>query len=182
MKKVFKVLFLVLFFFFGLGLALASSQKKDQSQSGGENINQQSKEEEIKWPVFASQETEIDEYFSGANQLSSGKFTIVQTQAMSTDKTWAQTGETVSFSTKIKNQGTGMKHLTHLCFNQSAGVTFGCLCGPQGPNLDPGQEMEISDTTVFTLPGTYDVWLTWSQDSTNFYQPQGGQSVKVVIE
>ncbi len=182
MKKIFKVLFLVLFFFFGLGLSLASSQKKAQSQSEVENIDQQSQEEEIRWPVFTSQEQEADASFAGVNHPSSSKFTIVQTQIIISDKSQAQTGEPVRFTTKIKNQGTAIKHFTHLCFNHSGGVTFGCLSGPQGPNLDPEQELEISNTTVFTLPGTYYVWLTWSQDSTNFYQPQGSNSVKVVIE
>lgn len=182
MKKIFKVIFLVLFFFFGLGLSLVSSQKKSQTQNQAKNNGQLVEDEVISWPRYTIQEETTEAVSSMGNAVATNKFTIVQTQSMVVDKTKAQTGEQVHFTTKIKNQGSVMKHLTNVCFNHSGGVTFGCLNGPQGPNLDPGQEMEISNTAVFTLPGTYYVWLTWSQDATNFYQPQGSTSVQVVIE
>lgn len=108
-----------------------------------------------------------------------GKFTIVETQKITADKKNAETGETVTFSAKLKNQGTKKKFLSHICFNHSGGVTFGCLLGR---NFDPGEEIDISNTMMFITPNTYSVWITWSQDSTNFYRPINAGLATVYVE
>lgn len=108
----------------------------------------------------------------------SRKYTITETGRMTADKLSAQTGENVNFTVTIKNEGQEKKFLTHICFNHSGGVTFGCVLNK---NLESGESFNINNTMQFTSPGTYAVWLTWSQDHTNFYRPQrsGIASVRV---
>jgi len=113
--------------------------------------------------------------------VSDTKLTIKEVRGITADKQKAETGEQVNFSARIKNIGSKKKHLTHLCFNHSGGVTFGCTNGPNGFNLDPGQEIDISNSMMFVTPGAYSVWLTWSQDKTNFLKPLDSSLAQVTI-
>ena len=109
----------------------------------------------------------------------SGKFTILESKKITADKTKVETGELVNFFTTLKNQGTKKKFLTHICFNHSGGVTFGCLLNV---DLDPGEEFPIHNSMMFPSPGRYSVGVTWSQDGTNFYSPLQAGSVSVIVE
>jgi len=108
----------------------------------------------------------------------SSKFTILEVQKITADKTSAQTGENVNFTVTIKNTGSTKKLLTHICFNHSGGVTFGCI---REMNLEAGDKFNVNNTMQFTAPGTYSVWITWSQDHTNFYRPQNSGSAVVHV-
>jgi len=109
----------------------------------------------------------------------STKFTITEVKKISADRISAQTGETVNYNATLKNTGEKKKFLTHICFNHSGGITFGCLLNK---NLEPGEEFNINNSMMYKTPGTYSVFLTWSQDGVNFYRPQGGDSATVTVE
>ncbi len=183
MKKVIKVLIVIGFFILGLALAYWSSQSKAVESETA--VKETAAETEDQDSFVAWKEEELESEANGLSVGGSGvstKFTIVESKPMTASRTYAQTGQEIIFSTAIKNEGPEMKNLTHLCFNHSGGVSFGCLNGPAAPTLDPGKEMGISNGMIFTHPGTYYVWLTWSQDKTNFYRPLRSTSVKVMIE
>jgi hypothetical protein len=189
MKKIFKFVILLICFCLGLSLAFARSQGKTEASS--EPVEAVETEESRRAGSLSAgdkstkywvEQDLLGEDGVGGGQAVSNKFSLVESQAITADKNQVETGENVVFSTAIKNEGSKMKHLTHLCFNHSGGVTFGCLEGPQGPNLDSGQEFPIGGATIFTQPGTYQVWLTWSQDATNFYRPLNSSSIKIVVE
>jgi hypothetical protein len=180
--KLLKVFIPLVFFLIGLLLSFRLQAGKQEKQEESAEVIE-SEEQNQGTPWLERELTE--EKSAGEGQpltQPSGKFIIVENQSMTSDKVRVETGENVVFSTTIKNEGTKTKHLTHLCFNHSGGVTFGCLNGPQGPTLDPGEEFPLGGATVFTQSGTYSVWLTWSQDETNFYRPLNGSAVKVVVE
>jgi hypothetical protein len=126
---------------------------------------------------YAQFEEDVFNYSLG----SSKKLVIEESVKIYSDRSEAETGEEVQFWATLKNNGLKMKHLTHVCFNHSGGVTFSCLEGPQGPNIDPGREFPIHGTTKFLHPGKYSVWLTWSQDETNFYNLNKGGTVSVTV-
>lgn len=108
-----------------------------------------------------------------------GKFTISEVKKIEADRTSAQTGETVNFSVTLKNTGDKKKFLTHICFNHSGGVTFGCVLNK---NIFPNDEFNVNNSMIFKNPGNYSVWITWSQDKTNFYRPVEAGQAKVYIE
>jgi hypothetical protein len=133
-------------------------------------------------PVATSPEPKAAESLnpsSGGGSVSGGsdKFTILETQKLSADRYTVQTGETVNFFTKLKNTGTSKKFLTHICFQYSGG-NFGCQLNM---NLDPQEEKAIHNSMVFPNPGTYSVWVIWSQDKANFYPPVSAGSVTVTV-
>ena len=109
----------------------------------------------------------------------SGKFTVVESAKISTDKSSVQTGQQVNFSVTLQNQSSEKKFLTHICFNHSKGVTFGCL---RNMNLEAGKEFNLNNSMIFTNPGSYSVWITWSQDHTNFYRPVNSGTVSVNVD
>lgn len=108
----------------------------------------------------------------------SSKLTIMETQKISADRAMAETGETVNYTVTLKNTGNKKKFLTHICFNHSGGVTFGCLLNM---NLESYKEFNINNSMTYKTPGTYSTWVTWSQDGNNFYRPQSGGSAVVKI-
>ena len=109
----------------------------------------------------------------------STKLTITEVKKISADRANAQTGETVNYNATLKNTGSKKKFLTHICFTHSGGVTFGCLLNK---NLEPNEEFNINNSMMYKTPGTYSVWITWSQDGTNFYRPQGAGSAVVTVD
>lgn len=109
----------------------------------------------------------------------SGKFTIVESKKITADSTAAETGETVNYTVTLKNTGSKKKFLTHICFNHSGGETFGCLLNH---NLFPDKEINLNNSMMYKTAGTYSVWVTWSQDGTNFYRPVGAGKAVVRIQ
>lgn len=109
----------------------------------------------------------------------SGKFTIVESKRITADRITAETGETVNYNVTLKNTGEKKKFLTHICFNHSGGETFGCLLNK---NLYPGEEFNINNSMMYKTPGTYSVWVTWSQDGDNFYRPVGAGTAVVRVQ
>lgn len=103
----------------------------------------------------------------------------METEKITADRTTAETGEQVNFTVSLQNQGTKKKFLTHICFDHSGGVTFGCLLNK---NLFPGEKFNVNNSMMFPNPGSYSVWVTWSQDATNFYRPINAGSTTVHIE
>jgi len=133
-------------------------------------------------PVVASPDpeavsSEIGTSYGGGVSGGGSKFTILETQRIYADKTRVQTGETVNFFAKLKNTGTQKKFLTHICFQYSGG-NFGCHLNT---NLEAGKEISIHNSMIFPNPGTYSVWITWSQDKTNFYRPVNGGKATVTV-
>lgn len=181
-SKLIKLVVLVVFF--GLGLSLAFFKQKKANDTQAEVLVEENEESGFR-PSRSEWEEKEEDLVSGSGSFSAGsgteenKFTILETKTMTSNVSQAQTGEEVEFSTAIKNNGSKKKHLTHICFNYSGGVTFGCL---NKRDLDPGEEIDISNTMMFTAPGTYYVWLTWSQDETNFYRPKDSSTVAVYIK
>ena len=169
-----KAIILILFFCLGFLISFFY-QKQKRKLEKVEKVEKESKivtwqEEELKFPDSSASQ------HSGSSR---DKFTIVESEKISADKTKVQTGEDVRFWLTIKNDGAKVKTLTHLCFNHSGGVNFGCLLDH---TLASGQEFSISNTTRFYSPGTYSVWFTWSQDKTNFYKAVNGGIVTVHVE
>lgn len=107
----------------------------------------------------------------------SGKFIIQETQKITASQSKVETGEQVDFSVTLKNVGNKKKFLTHICFQYSGG-NFGCILNK---NLFPGEEFGFSNSMMFPNPGTYQVWIVWSQDKTNFYRPINGGSAPIIV-
>lgn len=135
---------------------------------------------DVVWiPYPTATPTTAPSYTSTSTNInSSTKFTIVESKKISADKTTAETGETVSYNITLRNSGSKKKFLSHICFNHSGGVTFGCLLNK---NLEAGEEFNVNNYMRYTTAGTYSVWVTWSQDGTNFYRPQGAGTATVTI-
>ncbi|MCJ7740602.1 hypothetical protein MUP32_04790 [Candidatus Microgenomates bacterium] len=108
----------------------------------------------------------------------SSKYTIEEIGHITTDKTSAETGETVNFTVTIKNAGTRKKFLTHVCFNYTGGSGFGCLLNK---NLEAGESFNLNNSMMFGNPGSYSVWITWSQDGINFYRPNSSGTAAVSV-
>jgi len=192
----FKIITCLVFFCLGILISYNSSQKSKQEKKIETPSNKEEanlKQENLAEPgqplaeksyQVLKEEAPEEGGLAGITQTisSSGKFTIAEAGKITASKIRAQTGEIINFSITIKNQGDKGKYFSHLCFNHSGGVTFGCLNGPQGATLDPDKEFSLGGSTVFSKPGTYSVWLTWSQDSTNFYRPLNSSAVMVYIE
>jgi len=182
-----KSFILVLFFCFGLFISFVFQKKKAKAEkmSVSETTElasdaEEEKETESKTAIWQEEELNISgSGGAGGSVSSTSKFTIKESVRISADKTSVQTGEDVRFWLTIKNDGSKVKTLTHMCFNHSGGVTFGCLLDH---TLASGQEFSISDSTRFYSPGTYSVWFTWSQDKTNYYKPLNAGAVTVKVE
>jgi len=108
----------------------------------------------------------------------SSKYSIEEVSRITADRTSAETGETVNFTVTIKNTGTKKKFLTHVCFNYTGGSGFGCLLNK---NLEAGESFNLNNSMMFKNPGSYSVWITWSQDGINFYRPKDAGQVNVYI-
>lgn len=181
-----KLVVYILFFAFGIGLAFVVNRAKQAKADEDKNSNKVVSEiKAVDTSINRGSEWVETEAIAADNGnvgneaiLAGGKFSIIQTKAMVSSTTKAETGETVVFSTAIKNGGSKKKHLTHICFNHSGGATFGCI---NKRDLDPGEEIEVQGPMMFTQPGNYSVWLTWSQDNTNFYKPNSASSAEVRI-
>lgn len=103
---------------------------------------------------------------------------IIETSPLSASQPIAQVGDDITYTVTLKNQALTKKNVQLICFNSSDG-NFGCL---NGKNLQPGESFTISNSGRFSRPGTKTIWVTWSQDSINFYVPVGANSTTVTIQ
>jgi len=149
-------------------IEINKNKEKTQSESGATPSAQ-------KWEEIRATSPQSP----AASSNSSNKFTILESKKIYSDKTSAETGETINFFAALENIGTKKKFLTHVCFNHSGEVTFGCQLNI---NIDPGEEFPIHNSMIFANPGSYSVWLTWSQDKTNFYRPLNSGTARIKIQ
>lgn len=106
-----------------------------------------------------------------------GRSDIEQVSAITSSQQQAYTGDDIAFSITIKNTASYKKFVRQLCWESSEG-NFGCS---PGFNLDPGQVFSISNSGRFQSSGTKSVWVTWTQDNTNFYTPVNSNAASVRI-
>ena len=170
----------VIFFLFGVALNRLFDGYQNKILAVGETVIV------VPSPTFAMKVLKYDEIdpedVSGEGfdaKETQNKFTISESGKISTDKTAVQTGETVNFKVTLKNTDDKRKFLTHICFNHTGRVTFGCV---RNVNLEAGQESGFENSMMFSGPGTYSVWTTWSQDHVNFYRPLGAGTARVKVE
>jgi len=179
--KINKIIIPIIFLVLGIGLSYLNQRKNNQVKLISNEITQdQSQNTSFNIPSSSWKESEST-LSAGINtsDFTNDKFTIYENQNITANKTKVQTGEEVKFSVSLINKGTTKKFFTHICFNHSQGVTFGCVLGV---NLDPGEIWPITGNTIFTTPGTYAVWVSWSQDKTNFYRPQKPTTTWVTVQ
>ncbi len=181
-QKIDNLLKALLFFTGGVAFTLTLQSFKLKTQA---SFNSSGKEEKTTTefsspkPIFTSSPSpsSLGET-KKAPSKPKGKYTIVETEQIRADRTQAETGEEINFYATLENQGTKKKFLTHICFNYNDG-NFGCILNK---NLFPGEKFSFHNGMIFPRPGAYSVWITWSQDSTNFYYPINGGKAKVEIE
>jgi len=103
---------------------------------------------------------------------------IIQVGQIKSSQSVAQVGDDISFSVTIRNQAPYKKLVKQLCFNGTDG-NFGCTLDF---NLYPGETKNFNNSGRFTSGGVKTIWITWTQDGQNFYQPLGAGSVNVTIQ
>lgn len=108
---------------------------------------------------------------------SGGRADIKQVGDITVSQQQAYTGDDITFTVTIKNQAGYKKFMRQLCFQSNEG-NFGCS---PGFNLDPGEVLSISNNGRFTSQGTKTIWVSWTQDGTNYYTPVGSRVVTVQI-
>lgn len=109
----------------------------------------------------------------------SGNTTITETEPITADKNNAPIGETINFRALIKNQGTKNKSLAYVCLNRSGATAFNCVANR---NLSSDEDLVVSGSTMFVRPGDYSVWVTVSEDGTNFYRPLNAGTAFIKVE
>lgn len=102
---------------------------------------------------------------------------IAASQPLAASRTSAQVDDFITFTAGIKNVAPYHKSIVNLCFNSTDG-NFGCVWGIE---LDPGQTYSFQNVGRWTTGGTKNVWITWTQDSQNYYRPVGSNMVSVTI-
>lgn len=108
---------------------------------------------------------------------SGGRADIVQVGEITASQQEAYTGDDITFSVTIKNQAPYKKFVRQLCWESDEG-NFGCS---PGFNLDPGQVFSISNNGRFVSSGTKSVWITWTQDGANYYNPLHSKAAEIRI-
>ncbi len=183
-KKIKIYLIAILFFSAGVAAAnLLDSPKNNQTlaDSSFSLKSEISPSPTLQWlEVSPSPATQVWREIPISNKnpnYNSSKYIIKQTQKITASRSSAETGEEVYFSTSLKNIGDKKKFLTHICFQYNGG-NFGCILNT---NLDPDQEFSFGSNMIFNNPGTYNVWITLSQDHTNFFQPLNGSMTTINI-
>jgi hypothetical protein len=150
------------------------------------NINAKETEDPIIQKSMDSTKIWIQQDETGINNslkspiadIQNSKFTITEIEHITADKYSAETGDTVNLKAAIKNTGTKKKFLTHICINDDQGNNYGCILNK---NLESGETFSFNSSVQLKNPGNYWIHLTWSQDKTNFYQPNNTSSVHIEI-
>jgi hypothetical protein len=106
------------------------------------------------------------------------KYTMQQIGEIIKDREKVQTGQQVNFQVTIKNIGNYKKFITHLCLNFSPGTSFGCL---RNVNFSDGEMFTFDSSMIFPNPGTYKIFLTWSQDHQNFYPLKQAKNTTISV-
>lgn len=102
---------------------------------------------------------------------------ITEVTPLIASRSSAQVDDWISFTTTIKNTSVYTKNLQTVCFESTDG-NFGC---DWGISLQPGQTDTINNVGSWTSGGTKNVWITWSQDGINYYQPMDATTVTINI-
>lgn len=130
-------------------------------------------------PRLAAAAEIADAPIPDAPKTSAGRQIIRETSHITASTARVETGEQVDFNVALTNVGDRKKFLTHICFHHSGGETFGCILNK---NLYPGETFAFGNSMIFRSPGTYRVWITWSQDGTTWIRPIDGGVATVVVE
>lgn len=88
-----------------------------------------------------------------------------------------QVDDWATFSVTIKNIASYKKAIQALCFESTAG-NFGC---DWGINLSPGQTYTANNVGSWTSAGRENIWVTWTQDGINWYQPLNSHTLSVNV-
>lgn len=102
---------------------------------------------------------------------------IAEIQPLTASRPSAQVDDYITFSVTIKNVSPYGKLLQNVCFESTDG-NFGCQ---NAIPLIPGQTFTLNNVGTWTTPGTKNIWITWSQDGFNYYQPVDGKTIRVTI-
>lgn len=161
----------------GLGSSLPASQNFSSSQNSLQiPQTQSSSPNSVENGEFQSGST-VDPTTKEHTLPNGGREDIAQVGDIIASQPEAYTGDDITFTVTIQNQATYKKFVRQLCFQSSEG-NFGCS---PGFNLDPGQVFSMSNNGRFTSSGTKSVWVTWTQDNTNFYSPINNRSTTIQI-
>lgn len=102
---------------------------------------------------------------------------IAEIQPLTASRPSAQVDDYITFSVTIKNVASYGKLLQNVCFESTDG-NFGCQ---NAIPLIPGETFTLHNVGTWNIPGTKHIWITWSQDGFNYYQPIGGKTISVSI-
>ncbi len=102
---------------------------------------------------------------------------IYESNQLTVNRSTVQVDDWVKVSVGIKNVATYNKTIQALCFESTAG-NFGC---DWGINLTPGQTYYANNIGSWTTTGTQNIWVTWTQDGVNWYQPLNAHIVSINV-
>lgn len=102
---------------------------------------------------------------------------IIEVTPLTATRSIVQVDDSVTFSVTLQNRASYSKELKTVCFESTDG-NFGCQWGI---NLAPGQTFTINNVGTWTQGGTKNVWVTWSQDGMNYYQPRAAQTATIQV-
>ncbi len=102
---------------------------------------------------------------------------ISESSPLTVNRSTIQVDDWATFSVTVKNVATYNKMIQALCFESTAG-NFGC---DWGINLAPGQTYTANNVGSWNTTGIENIWVTWTQDGTNWYQPLGANKVSVNV-
>lgn len=122
--------------------------------------------------------SDLNEKHASAIPISSPNTNIIEIGQINSNKEYAEKDEEVNFTATIKNQGTKKKILPFICFNSSQNIMFNCV---NGKILFPDEEVNINGSTTFKEKGEYSIWVTLSDDGTNFYRPLNTGTVRISV-
>lgn len=105
------------------------------------------------------------------------RYDITESQPLTVNRDIVQVDDWVILSAQIKNNAAYNKTLQYLCFESSDG-NLGCTWNV---NLAPGQTYSLQNAASWITGGTKTVWITWSQDGFNYYEPVYSNRVKVNV-
>ena len=115
--------------------------------------------------------------FADAQVIGSPQNDISETQ-ITESQTSTQVGQDVTFTVTLTNNAPYYKFISAICFESTDG-NFGCS---SGMNLSVGQSFTISNSGRWTSGGAKNIWVTWSQDDTNYYRPLNSKPLQVLIK
>lgn len=89
----------------------------------------------------------------------------------------AQVDDYITFTVTLKNIAPYNKRIIEMCFESTDG-NFGCL---RNINLAPGETYTSNNLGRWTSGGNKNIWIKWSQDEINYYQPVHSKTLHVNI-